>query len=56
MERVCFLLEPVAPPQPSRPVRPPRSSTTSPGWGVSRRTFSAGAAPMTAPISMRLAA
>ena len=53
---VCDLLEPVAPPQPSRPVRPPSSTTQSPGAGVSRRTFSAGAAPTTAPISMRLAA
>ena len=50
------LEEPVAPPMPSRPVRPPRSTTTSPGAGVSRRTWSAGVAPTTAPISMRLAA
>ena len=53
----CELLEePVAPPMPSRPVRPPSRMTTSPGSGRSRRTFSAGAAAMTAPISMRLAA
>ena len=54
--RVCFLLDPVAPPQPSRPVRPPSRSTTSLGAGRSRRTFAAGAAPRTAPISMCLAA
>ena len=48
--------EPVAPPQPSRPVRPPSRMTTSPGAGHSRRTLAAGAAAMTAPISMRLAA
>jgi hypothetical protein len=55
-ETVWALEEPVAPPQPSRPVRPPRSITASPGTGVSRRTFFAGTAPTTAPISMRLAA
>ena len=53
---VWALLEPVAPPMPSRPVEPPSRMTTSPGSGRSRRTFSAGAAAMTAPISMRLAA
>ena len=51
-----LLEEPVAPPQPSRPVRPPSSTMTSPGAGTSRRTFFAGAAPTTAPISIRLAA
>ena len=51
----CALEEPVAPPQPSRPVLPPSSTTTSPAAGTSRRTFFAGAAPTTAPISMRLA-
>ena len=56
LSSLCALEEPVAPPQPSRPVRPPSSTTTSPGAGVSRRTFSAGAAPTTAPISIRLAA
>ncbi len=53
---LCAFDEPVAPPMPSRPVRPPRSTTTSPGAGVSRRTSLAGVAPTTAPISMRLAA
>ena len=53
---VWDLEEPVAPPQPSRPVRPPSRITRSPSWGHSRRTFSAGVAAMTAPISMRLAA
>ena len=48
--------DPVAPPQPSRPVAPPSRMTTSPGVGVSRLTFSAGAAPTTAPISIRFAA
>ena len=46
---------PVAPPMPSRPVRPPTSTTTSPGTGSSRRTWARGTAPTTAPISMRLA-
>ena len=53
---VCDLEDPVAPPQPSRPVRPPSKITTSPLCGRSRRTLAAGAAAMTAPISMRLAA
>ena len=53
---LCAFEEPVAPPMPSRPVRPPSSTTTSPGAGVSRRTWSAGVAPTTAPISMRFAA
>ncbi len=52
---VCSFDEPVAPPTPSRPVRPPRSSTTSPGAGLSRRTFSAFTAPTTAPTSSLLA-
>ena len=49
------LEDPVAPPQPSRPVRPPSRITTSPGMGCSRRTFASGTAPTTAPISIRLA-
>ena len=49
------LREPVAPPQPSRPVLPPSRMTMSPGSGTSRMTFSIGAAPTTAPISMRFA-
>ena len=53
--RLCSLELPVAPPMPSRPVRPPSSTTTSPASGVSRRTWSAGVAATTAPISMRLA-
>ena len=52
---VCDLEEPVAPPQPSRPVLPPRRMTLSPGAGTSRRTFSAGVAAITAPISSRFA-
>ena len=55
LPRLCALEEPVAPPMPSRPVRPPRSTMTSPGAGFSRRTWSAGVAATTAPISMRLA-
>ena len=47
--------EPVAPPQPSRPVIPPSKITTSPGSGTSRITFFFGAAAITAPISIRLA-
>ena len=54
-ELSCFLEEPVAPPQPSRPVLPPRRITLSPACGVSLITFSAGAAPTTAPISICLA-
>ena len=56
--RLCVswaLLEPVAPPMPSRPVRPPSSITASPGAGRERTTFFSGAAATTAPISMRLA-
>ena len=52
---VCSLEEPVAPPMPSRPVRPPKSTTTSPAAGRSRTTAALGAAPITAPISMRFA-
>ena len=52
---VCTFDEPVAPPQPSRPVRPPTKTTTSPGSGVWRTTSACGTAPMTAPISMRFA-
>ena len=52
---VCSFDEPVAPPIPSRPVRPPSMSTTSPGAGRSRRTCEAFTAPTTAPISIRLA-
>ena len=52
---VCSLDEPVAPPQPSRPVRPPSNTIRSPADGRSRRTVSRGAAPITAPISIRLA-
>ena len=51
----CALEEPVAPPQPSRPVLPPSRITMSPAAGVSRRTFARGAAPTTAPISIRFA-
>ncbi len=54
-DSLCDLEEPVAPPQPSRPVLPPNSTIISPGAGTSRRTFFAGAAPTTAPISKRLA-
>ena len=49
------LEEPVAPPMPSRPVRPPIRMILSPGAGHSRRTWLAGVAPTTAPTSMRLA-
>ena len=53
---LLWLLEdPVAPPMPSRPVRPPSRITTSPGAGRSRRTWLAGAAATTAPHSSRLA-
>ena len=49
------LEDPVAPPMPSRPVRPPSRMMWSPGAEFSRFTFLRAAAPMTAPISMRLA-
>ena len=52
---VCTLEDPVAPPQPSRPVRPPRRMMISPGSDVSRMTARLGAAPRTAPISILLA-
>jgi hypothetical protein len=52
---VCSLDEPVAPPTPSRPVRPPMRRMTSPGAGVPRKTWERGAAATTAPISRRLA-
>ena len=52
---LCSFDDPVAPPIPSRPVRPPNSSMTSPAAGDSRRTFSALTAPTTAPTSRRLA-
>ena len=52
---VCTFEEPVAPPMPSRPVRPPSRMMISPGSDVSLFTSFLGAAPMTAPISMRFA-
>ena len=52
---VCSLEEPVAPPMPSRPVRPPSRTMISPAAGRSRITALLGAAPMTAPISIRFA-
>ena len=52
---VCTLEEPVAPPHPSRPVLPPSKIITSSGSEVSRITFFLGAAPITAPISIRFA-
>ena len=51
---LCDFEEPVAPPQPSRPVRPPNKITTSSGSGLIRTTFSSGAAAMTAPTSYAL--
>ena len=54
--KVCDFEDPVAPPQPSRPVEPPSSITVSPAAGVSRLTLQAGAAAITAPISIRFAA
>ena len=51
---VCSFDEPVAPPTPSRPVRP-NISTTSPAFGFSRLTSSTLTAPTTAPTSRRLA-
>ena len=53
---VCDLEETVASPQPSRPVLPPNKITLSPAEGRSLRTFSAGVAAITAPISNRFAA
>ena len=52
---LCALDDPVAPPIPSRPVRPPRRMILSPGSEVSLCTARLGAAPMTAPISIRFA-
>ena len=52
---VCTLEEPVAPPQPSRPVRPPNKMMISPGSEFSLITALLGAAPNTAPISIRFA-
>ena len=52
---VCTLEDPVAPPHPSRPVRPPSKMMISPGSDVSRITARLGAAPSTAPISIRFA-
>ena len=52
---LCALEDPVAPPIPSRPVRPPRRIILSPGSEVSLCTARLGAAPMTAPISIRFA-
>ena len=52
---VCALEDPVAPPMPSRPVLPPSKMIWSPGSLFSRITFFLGAAPMTAPISIRFA-
>ena len=54
---LCALEEPVAPPH-AVAARAPAQQARSrrPGPGVSRRTWSAGVAPTTAPISMRLAA
>ena len=46
---MCDFEEPVAPPQPSLPVAPPRRITISPASGHSLLTFFAGAAPTTAP-------
>lgn len=52
---LCAFDEPVAPPQPSLPVFPPNSITTSPGSGLRLTTFSFGAAPINAPISILFA-
>ena len=52
---VCSFEEPVAPPQPSRPVLPPTKMIRSPGAGLSLTTFALGAAPITAPTSILLA-
>ena len=51
----CAFDEPVAPPQPSLPVRPPRRIIMSSFCGTSRITFSFGDAPITAPISILFA-
>ena len=52
---LCALEEPVAPPHPSLPVRPPIRIIISPGSEFSLITFFLGAAPITAPISIRFA-
>ena len=52
---LCSLLEPVAPPIPSRPVAPPIITMISPACGCSRFTCDLGAAPTTAPTSIRFA-
>ena len=52
---VCTFEEPVAPPQPSRPVRPPSKIIISPGSEVSLFTALLGAAAITAPISILFA-
>ena len=52
---VCSLEDPVAPPTPSRPVRPPIRRIASPVAGLPRKTCERGAAATTAPISRRLA-
>ena len=52
---LCSLEEPVAPPQPSRPVRPPVRIIISPASGRSLITFSFLAAAITAPISILFA-
>ena len=54
-DSVCALEEPVAPPQPSRPVRPPSNIIMSPGSEFNLFTHLLGAAPITAPISIRFA-
>jgi len=51
----CDFEEPVAPPIPSRPVRPPINKTICPFCGSKRFTCSFGAAATTAPTSIRLA-
>ena len=52
---VCSFDEPVAPPTPSLPVLPPINTIISHDYGCLRITFSAGAAPITAPTSILLA-
>ena len=54
-ELLCAFDEPVAPPQPSRPVLPPRRTITSSFCGHSRITLCFGDAPITAPISILFA-
>ena len=52
---LCSLDEPVAPPQPSLPVLPPRRMIISPATGLFLITFSFGAAAITAPTSILFA-